>query len=88
MPNLKNAKKALKQSIKHATANKAVKDQIDFLTKKIRKAMEKKSIDEAKKYLNDWVQKIDKATKKNIIKKNTANRRKSRLMKKINNLSK
>jgi small subunit ribosomal protein S20 len=34
--------------------------------------------------LNDTVKKIDKALKKGIIKKNTAARKKSRLMKKVN----
>lgn len=78
MPNLQNAKKALRVSARKRVMNdkrrKAVKE-----TSRSAKAVvgsEKKVIVEtlAKAY-----QAIDKAAKRGIIKKNTANRRKSRL---------
>ncbi len=86
MPQKKSAKKALRQSRKRAERNKRVKLNIKYLIKQTEKAI--KNNDKAKAL--EWYKKvqkaIDKATKSNIYKKNTAARKKSRLMKKINKL--
>ncbi|MBU0661312.1 30S ribosomal protein S20 [Patescibacteria group bacterium] len=83
MPNKNNAKKALRQSIKHAAANKEVKDAFRKAMKDVTKAIKNEEADiTAKVQLAQ--KKIDKAAKKGIIKPNTAARKFSRLMKKVN----
>lgn len=88
MPNLANAKKALRQSKKRAARNKAVKDNIAYMAKQIRKGIDAKD----KKQVSEWTPKIlkaiDKAEGKGILKKNTAARKKSRLTKKVNAFTK
>lgn len=82
MPNLQNAKKALRVSDRKRVLNdkrrKAVKETIK--TAKSAAGSDKKVVVEtlAKAY-----QAIDKAAKRGIIKKNTANRRKARLAKSL-----
>lgn len=82
MPNLQNAKKALRVSDRKRVLNdkrrKAVKETIK--TAKSTAGADKKVVVEtlAKAY-----QAIDKAAKRGIIKKNTANRRKARLAKSL-----
>jgi small subunit ribosomal protein S20 len=84
MPNLANAKKALRQSFKNAARNKLVKAEIHSLRVKLRKALDSKKMDEAKKIARIVGQKLDKAVSKKMFKKNTAARYKSRLMHKLN----
>jgi small subunit ribosomal protein S20 len=86
MPNLKNAKKALRQSIKHAKRNKTIQAEIHSLRIKLRKSLEAKKSDEAIEIVKLVGKKIDKAVNKKILKKNTAARYKSRAQKKVNAL--
>jgi small subunit ribosomal protein S20 len=86
MPNLENAKKALRQSDKHAQRNKIVKAEIKSLRVKLRKAITSKQIEEAKSVAQLVGKKLDKAAQKNVLKKNTVARYKSRMMKKLNAL--
>lgn len=88
MPNLANAKKALRQSKKRAERNKLIKAEIQSLRVKLRKAITGKKLDEAKEVARLVGKKLDKAHAKQIFKKNTVARYKSRLMKKINALTK
>jgi len=83
MPNLKNAKKALRQSKKREISNSAITENIKWLRKKSAKAVDAKS-ENAKELIKKTVKAVDKAVKKGIVKKNTANRNKSRLMKRYN----
>jgi len=85
MPNKKSAAKELRKAVKRNAANKKVADKMKNLTKvslKQLKANDKKVKEEYTK----TIKAIDKAAKKGVIKKNTASRKKSRLMKKINAL--
>mgnify|MGYP002725764232 CR=1 FL=1 len=86
MPNLQNAKKALRQSDKRAQRNKIVKAEIKSLRVKLRKALTAKKIDESKEVARLVCKKLDKAVRKNVFKKNTVARYKSRLTKKLNAL--
>ncbi len=86
MPNLKNAKKAIRQSDKRAQRNKIAKAEIKSLRVKLRKALTASNLDEAATVAQLVGKKLDKAVKKNIFKKNTVARYKSRMMKKINAL--
>jgi small subunit ribosomal protein S20 len=85
MPNKKSAAKELKKTVKRNAANKKANDKLKDLIKanlKQIKANDKKVKDEFAK----TIKAIDKAAKKGVIKKNTASRKKSKLMKKINAL--
>ena len=86
MPNLQNAKKALRQSLRRADRNKLVGAEIHSLRVKVRKAITAKKLDEALELARLVGKKLDKAVQKNILKKNTVARYKSRIMKKINTL--
>ncbi|MBI4713845.1 30S ribosomal protein S20 [Candidatus Uhrbacteria bacterium] len=86
MPILQNAKKALRQSVKHEKRNQTIKAEIRSLRVKLRKAVTAKKIDEAKEVARLIGKKLDKATTKKIFKRNTAARLKSRMMKNINAL--
>lgn len=88
MPNLANAKKALRQNKKRAARNKVVKDELHSLRRGMRKLVEAGKLDEAKKLISLLDKKVDKAVKKGIVKLNNAARIKSRYMKKINAASK
>ena len=79
MPQTKQAEKALRKSKKRAERNKLVKNTIKTLTKKTRQAIDKKDA-KATDLIKETTQKIDKAAQKGILKKNTAARKKSRLM--------
>lgn len=83
MPNIKAAAKALRKSKKLQAKNTAVKSNIERLIKKSRKAIGAKS-DTAKDLIQQVVKAIDKAMQNKILKPNTGNRKKSRLMKKFN----
>lgn len=88
MPNLRNAEKALRQNKKRAQRNKVAKAEIHSLRVKARKLLDGKQAAEALKVVQLIGKKLDKAVGKNLLKKNAAARYKSRLMKKVNALSK
>lgn len=88
MPQKKSAVKALRQAKKLAIHNKKIKDDIKTLIKKTKKAIEAGAKDQALELAKQAIKAIDKAAQKKIIKKNSAARKKSRLMKKINAVKK
>lgn len=88
MPNLANAKKALRQSDKRARRNKLIKAELKSLRVKFRKLVETKKQSEAAEVAKLLGKKFDKAHAKGILKKNTVARYKSRMMKKLNALGK
>jgi len=87
MPNLQNAKKALRQSIVRAGRNKQMREGIDYMRRNFRKLLAANKLDEAKKLVSDLGQALDKAVGKNLIKKNAAARVKSRAMAHLNKLT-
>lgn len=83
MPITKSAKKAIRQNKKRRQRNLRRLNAMKDIIKKARKlATENK--EEATKLLPQAYKLIDKAAKTGVIKKNTASRKKSRLMKLIN----
>jgi len=88
MPNLDNAKKALRQSKKHAQRNKIINAEIKSLRVKLRKALTEKKVTEATELVRLVGKKLDKALAKKIGKKNAVARVKSRMTHKLNELSK
>lgn len=84
MPITKSAKKALKQSQKRRRENLRRLNVMREIIKKIRKLVQENKKEEALKLLPLAYKSIDKAVKNNVIKKNTAARKKSRLTKLVN----
>lgn len=83
MPNTKSAIKAAKQNIKRRKANLVTIDKVRSAVKTYRKLAVAGKNDEARKALDKVFSALDKASKKNVIHKNKASRRKSRLSKLI-----
>ncbi|MFA6322911.1 MAG: 30S ribosomal protein S20 [Candidatus Buchananbacteria bacterium] len=88
MPIKKAAIKDLRQNEKRAKHNRKIVSDIDALLKNVRHAIVKKDETKAKEWLQQAMKKIDKATQKKVLKKNTAARKKSRLFKAVNALKK
>lgn len=87
MPIKKSAQKALRQTRKRTITNRSIKVNIIDLQKKLEKAILQKKNSEVKTLLSEFSQAVDKAAKKNVIKKNTAARLKSHLSKTANKVS-
>jgi small subunit ribosomal protein S20 len=85
MPNKANAKKALRQMKKRAALNKVRREAYKDAIKNTAKAASK---DEALKMVVAAQKALGKAAKRGVIKKNTAARKLSRLMKKVNAMKK
>ena len=83
MPTQKAAFRALRKSKKNAIKNKNVIENIRYLLKQGEKLLIQKNLDKAKELGENCIKAIDKAAQRHIIKKNAANRMKSRLMKKL-----
>jgi small subunit ribosomal protein S20 len=81
MPITKSAKKALRQSKRKRVSNVRRKTKFRDLTKEFKKAIIGKDFDKAKELLPKVYKSLDKAAKGKTIKKNKANRAKSRLTK-------
>ena len=81
MPITKAAKKALRQNPKRKVRNIQRKKKIKSLIKQAKNLIAENKISEAKKLLPEIYKALDKAAKVNTIKKNTASRKKSRMVK-------
>lgn len=79
MPVTRTAKKALRQNKTRYAKNQAQSADMKKAVKAFRKLTLAKKADEAAKLLPGVFQRLDKAAKVGVIKKNTANRTKSRL---------
>jgi len=81
MPITSSAKKALRSSKKKRVFNLRRKNEMQSIVKEYKKLISAKKTDETKKLIPKLQKTIDKAAKRGIIKKNTAARKKSRLIK-------
>lgn len=88
MPIKQSAKKFIRVTKRKAAINKKIKEAMRLSLKKINVSLKAGEIQKTKKFFLDCQQKIDKALKSGLIKKNTAGRKKSRLVKKIKALEK
>lgn len=84
MPNLSNAKKAMKQNEVRRVRNANVKGHIDTMRRSFRKLLEAGKIEDAQKLVRELDQAMDKAVTKHVFKANTAARVKSRTMLALN----
>lgn len=87
MPITSSAKKALRASRSKRVFNQRRKDALTSVVKKIKKFVADKNTKEAVALLAQAYKAIDKAAKTNLIKKNAASRKKSRLAKLIKKAS-
>jgi len=87
---ISSAEKRHRQSEDRRIRNKAVKSSVRTSVKRFvaasQKKDQKKDIEEASSSLKEMIAKLDSASRKGIIKKNTASRKKSRMQKLYNSL--
>jgi small subunit ribosomal protein S20 len=81
MPNTKGARKAMRQSQRRRAINVTVKENIKNSVKEVRKLIKAGEKTKAAEVMKKAMSALDKAAKKNVIHKNNAARRKSRLAK-------
>lgn len=84
LSSLKRARQTEKRRMRNLSYKSAIKTYI----KNTKNLLLQKKFEEARKYLGMAIKKIDKAKSKGVIHKNTANRKKSRLMKFFNKILK
>jgi len=83
MANKNSAKKSIRKDKKRRPHNITISSELKTLTKKLNHLIESNKPDEAQKAFAHLMSKLDKAAKKNIIKKGNADRKKSRLSVKV-----
>ena len=84
MPNIKSAKKRLRQSIKRRTRNRDVRASIRTVTKTL---LDTESAEEAESLYRQLTSMLDRAARTGLIAKNAVDRRKSRLSRYVKSLS-
>lgn len=87
MPNSNSAKKRLRQNVKRRAHNRTIKSAMRNQIRKVSEAMEASDKEQIDAEFRLAGKKIDQAASKNIIHKNTAARMKSRMARRINQLS-
>lgn len=83
MPNTKSAQKAMRQSLRRKERNLQTKDKFKSAVKEVKTLIAAGKKSEAIEAMKKAMSELDKASKKHVIKKNTASRKKSRLAKAI-----
>ena len=81
MPNTKSAAKAMRQSVRRKEFNLRTKDLMKSAVKEARRMIKAGDKSKAAEALRKAMSALDKAAKKNVITKNNAARKKSRLAK-------
>ncbi len=86
MANIKSSKKAIKVIAKKTENNHELKARVKNLIKETEKAIASGNLEESNTLYKDVQKNLDQATSKGLVKKNTADRQKSRLSNKIKNM--
>ena len=84
MPRRRTSLKSNRVNKRKHARNLKVKGQLKKTIKKFQELLTKENAGEAKAFISKVFSQLDKAAKKNIIHPATANRRKSRLMRRLN----
>ena len=84
MPTNKSAKRRVRQNAASRMRNRGDKSALKTQIKKLVSAVENKNFEEAEKHFSLTTKRLDRLASKNIIHKNTASRKKSRLAKMLN----
>jgi small subunit ribosomal protein S20 len=79
MPNIRSAKKALRVSDRKRVFNDRRRKAMKGAIKDVEKLVKAKDLTSAKQKIADAYKAIDKATKRGVIKPNTASRKKARI---------
>lgn len=79
MPNIKSAKKRLRQSIEQRERNRAYRTRIRHTLRKFREAIAANNLDEAKAISLSAKKMLDQTAAKGVIHRNKASRLKSRM---------
>lgn len=87
MPNTKGAAKAMRQSRRRNAINTRTKFKFKSAVKNTRTLIKEGSATEAAESLKKAMSTLDKAVKKDVLHKNTADRKKSRLAKALSKLT-
>lgn len=87
MANIQAAVKSIRQTERRTIVNNRIRRRLKNAVKKFNGLVEAGEKEEAATAFVYVTKMLDKAAKKNVIKKGTASRRKSRFAKKLNNLS-
>jgi len=87
MPNLKTSIKELRKNKRKEEINDRLRNRVKRATKKQAKLVDSGNLEESKKNIKNVYKVLDKAAKKNVIKKGKADRLKSRLTKNLNKLA-
>ena len=88
MPNNASAAKRLRQTAKRRVQNKARKSELRTIRKKLLRAVHDGQKDEATALYQRFTKRVDQATAKGVLHKNTASRDKARLAKHLNEVEK
>jgi small subunit ribosomal protein S20 len=88
MPIKKSAKKYMRVTKRKTAKNLKIRGLFRSAIKKTREAVAKGSVEDAKAWFKKTAQALDKAAEKNVIHKNTAARKKSRLNKLVKSIVK
>ena len=87
MPNIKSSKKSVKTDAKTTVQNNMYTAKVKNSIKKCEKAIKEGNKEVADKTLKAVISNIDKACSKGLIKKNTCDRQKARLNKKVKEMA-
>lgn len=87
MANIKSAMKRVDTNRTKHEQNLQYKSNMRSQIKRVEKLVEAKDVENAKTVLQTTIKKIDKAVQNGVIHENNGNRKKSRLTKKVNELS-
>tara|TARA_Y100001970_G_scaffold263345_1_gene348688 strand:- start:55 stop:321 length:267 start_codon:yes stop_codon:yes gene_type:complete len=88
MPNIKSAIRKVKRAKKQSEVNKFRKNRYKKAVKNMQKLIEKKDINQIKKYFPTFQSELMKVAKTGIIKKKNISRKISKISKKIKNITK
>ncbi len=86
MAHTRSALKRIRQNEKRNLVNRSIKSKVKTLLNKVDHALKNNQSNEAQEAYKSFVSALDKAVQKEIYHKNTAARKKSGLMKKINSI--
>lgn len=81
MPNIKSAKKRVRQTLKRTLRNRVRRERLRKALKSFRQTLEAGDANQTSEALKRVSKAVDKAGKKGILHKNAVNRKKSRLAK-------
>ena len=87
MPQNLSVKKRIRQNKVRNLRNRSLRSNLRTATKKVDTAIMSKKFEQAQSDLKDAIPTIDRAVSKGIIHKNSAARKKSRLMRKVNSMA-